>query len=113
MRIRKHYWSVPKESAMKLMKPGLIRLSGLALIAMPLLSACGGEAATATPAPAAATTAPVAATNTPAMTGAATATTAMTGGGGGLTDLAAEGIKPDAAAKGNFEFFSWWTAGGE
>jgi glucose/mannose transport system substrate-binding protein len=30
-----------------------------------------------------------------------------------LDALAAEGIKPDTAATGNFEFFSWWTAGGE
>jgi len=37
----------------------------------------------------------------------------MTSGGGGLDALAAENIKPDPAAKGNFEFFSWWTAGGE
>src|SRR5205823_6181350 len=30
-----------------------------------------------------------------------------------MDQLAAEGIKPDPNAKGKFEFFSWWTAGGE
>jgi glucose/mannose transport system substrate-binding protein len=85
------------------MKPGLIRLSGLALIAMPLLTACGGDTATATPVPAAATTAPAG----------TTPTVAVSSGGGGLTELATEGIKPDTAASGKFEFFSWWTAGGE
>src|SRR5205823_11018502 len=30
-----------------------------------------------------------------------------------MDQLAAEGIKPDPSASGKFEFFSWWTAGGE
>src|SRR5205823_4100044 len=30
-----------------------------------------------------------------------------------MDQLAAEGIKPDTSASGQFEFFSWWTAGGE
>jgi glucose/mannose transport system substrate-binding protein len=73
----------------------------LAVVLLPLLSACGGEAATATPAPPAAqpTTAPAATTG-----GASSAD---------LDALAAEGVKPDSSASGKFEFFSWWTAGGE
>ena len=37
----------------------------------------------------------------------------MSWGGGTLADLTAEGVKGDPAASGKFEFFSWWTAGGE
>ena len=35
------------------------------------------------------------------------------GAGASLAQLAAEGITPDSTASGKFEFFSWWTAGGE
>jgi glucose/mannose transport system substrate-binding protein len=131
---------------MKGLKSRLVWLLMLAIVAMPLLTACGGETATATPqaavptdttAPAAAatdTTAPAAAaTDTTAPAAGATATapamtpteagmageTPTTGGatggttGNALDQLAAEGIKPDPSASGKFEFFSWWTAGGE
>lgn len=71
------------------LKSRMTWLAGFALVVVPLLSACGDAAPTATP----------------------------TGGTGtssaALDALAAEGIKPDPAATGNFEFFSWWTAGGE
>ena len=77
-------------------KSRLTWLAGFALVVVPLLSACG-EAATPTAAPAAPTN---------------TAGTGSTGNAA-LDALAAEGIKPDTSATGNFEFFSWWTAGGE
>ena len=51
-------------------------------------------------------------TPTAAMAG-ETPTTAAMGGEDKMAALAAEGIKPDPNAKGKFEFFSWWTAGGE
>jgi glucose/mannose transport system substrate-binding protein len=77
------------------MKTRMTWLAGFALVLVPLLSACG-DAATPTAAPAP--------TNT-AGTGSS--------GSAALDALAAEGIKPDTSATGNFEFFSWWTAGGE
>ncbi len=81
-------------------------VAAAAMAAMPLLSACG--AATPVPSP----------TNTTVMTEPPTAGTTMgetpAAGGSAMMDaLAAEGIKPDPSAKGKFEFFSWWTAGGE
>ncbi|MGA7730103.1 MAG: ABC transporter substrate-binding protein [Chloroflexia bacterium] len=75
------------------MKSRMTWLAGFALVIVPLLSACG-EAAT--PVPAATNTVPAGNTGTAA-----------------LDALAAEGIKPDPSATGDFEFFSWWTAGGE
>ncbi len=79
------------------MKSRMTWLAGLVLVIVPLLSACGEEA-TPTAAPAAT----------------ATAGTGSTGvSQAALDSLAAEGIKPDPSASGNFEFFSWWTAGGE
>jgi glucose/mannose transport system substrate-binding protein len=98
-------------------KSRLAWVAGLAIVAMPLMSACG-EAATPTTAPVAPTNTTAAAipTDTPAAMGGETPT-AMAGetpaAGGGLEELAAEGIKPDTSASGSFEFFSWWTAGGE
>jgi glucose/mannose transport system substrate-binding protein len=101
-------------------------LLALVVIAMPTLAACGGETATSTPVPAATDTpaAPGAApaTDTPAaMTGetpaetppGATPFTGSIGEAPPMEQLAAEGIKPDETATGKFEFFSWWTAGGE
>jgi glucose/mannose transport system substrate-binding protein len=70
-----------------------------------VLSACGGDA-TATPPAAATNTVGAAAENTPA-------TGATEWGGGTLADLNAEGVNGDPNASGKFEFFSWWTAGGE
>ena len=112
------------------LKSRLAWAAALMVVAMPVLSACGGEAATSTPvaavatdttAPAAAaptnTTAPAAAaaTDTPAAMAGETPTsgTGATTGGGGLAGLAAEGLQPDSNAKGKLEFFSWWTSGGE
>jgi glucose/mannose transport system substrate-binding protein len=110
-------------------------LTSLLVMMALLLVACGGETATITPAaapatattapapvdtattapaPATATTAPAAATPTEAMMADMTPTTGGSmPGGGGLPELATEGITPDPAATGRFEFFSWWTAGGE
>lgn len=85
------------------MKSRMAWLSGFALVAVPLLSACG-DAATPTPA-AVPTTGTGATDNTPVP--------ASGDMQAALDALAAEGIKPDTAATGNFEFFSWWTAGGE
>src|SRR5438552_10839463 len=97
-------------------------LAALTVALMPLLSACGAETPTPTPVPPEATPTAVMAAETPttmaaetptqAMTG-ETPTTGATGATMGLDALAAEGIKPDPNAKGKFEFFSWWTAGGE
>jgi glucose/mannose transport system substrate-binding protein len=72
------------------------------MLVLPILSACGGPAATPTTAP---TTAPTAmpAGETPAAGDSSDM----------LAALAAEGIKPDTSATGKMEFFSWWTAGGE
>ena len=83
---------------MSKMKTRMAWLSGFALVAVPLLSACG-DAATPTVPPAATTGTGTSDVN-PDMQAA-------------LDALAGEGIKPDTAASGNFEFFSWWTAGGE
>jgi len=47
------------------------------------------------------------------MLGGTTPTAGGAAMGSALDQLAAEGIKPDPSASGNFEFFSWWTAGGE
>lgn len=95
-------------------------LLALAVIAMPMLAACGAETATNTPVSLATNTvaamAPTAAMAGETPTEAMMGTTPTTGGGaamGGMDALAAEGIKPDASATGQFEFFSWWTAGGE
>ncbi len=81
-------------------------LAALSMVVLPVLSACGD------PAPLA-----VSPTNTTAAMAEPTATTGsggdMTFGGGTLADLQAEGVKADASATGKFEFFSWWTAGGE
>jgi len=106
------------------LKSRLAWAAALTVIALPVMSACGGETPTDTPIPPAATTttAPAAAapTNTTApAASAATPTQAMAstpaagGSGLGLDALAAEGIKPDPSASGQFEFFSWWTSGGE
>src|SRR5947209_9266187 len=106
------------------LKSRLAWAAALTVVALPVMSACGGTTATDTPvAPAATnTTAPAAAapTNTTAAMAAATdtpaamaSTPAATGSGLGLDALAAEGIKPDPSASGQFEFFSWWTSGGE
>jgi glucose/mannose transport system substrate-binding protein len=78
---------------MNKMKSRMTWLAGFTLVVVPLLSACGDAATpTAVPAP---------------TTGTGTSSSAA------LDALAAEGIKPDPNATGNFEFFSWWTAGGE
>src|SRR5947209_5813487 len=96
-------------------KNRLALLAAFIVVLVPLLSACGGEAATATP-PAAAptnTTAAAAPTDTTAAA-APTATTATaagetpttaTAGGDKMAALAAEGVKPDSSASGKFEFF--------
>ena len=118
------------------MKSRFAWVAALLVIAMPMLAACGTESPTATVvAPTAAATdtvaPPAAATDTPAaaaptntammaaetpteatMSG-TTPTSGTTSGGGSTSDLAAEGIKADPNASGKFEFFSWWTAGGE
>src|SRR5579859_1370424 len=73
---------------MKTLQSRLAGLAVLGLIALPVITACG-DTATATVA-----------------TGGGTAAAP-------LDLLAAEGIKPDPSASGQFEFFSWWTAGGE
>ncbi|MFL5734528.1 MAG: ABC transporter substrate-binding protein [Chloroflexia bacterium] len=121
---------------MSLFKSRITWLIALAVILMPLLAACGGDTSTPTSVPAAATDTPAAAaaaaTDTPAAAATDTPAAAMTPteaamagetptaamtGTTGTTDqmaaLAAEGIKPDPSASGKFEFFSWWTAGGE
>jgi len=114
------------------LKPRLAWAAALVVVAMPIMSACGTESPTATVVPAntAEPTAMVAETPTTAMAGETpttamageTPTTAMAGetpttGTGaamsGTDALAAEGVKADPAAKGKFEFFSWWTSGGE
>src|SRR5688572_24421263 len=89
------------------------------MLVLPVLSACGGEVTTppAVPTNTSARTTDATATTGGAMTD-ATATSGTTGGdmtfgGGTLADLEAEGVKPDESATGKFEFFSWWTAGGE
>lgn len=107
-------------------------LLALVVLVMPLLAACGSETPTSTPV-ASATDTPAAApaTDTPASMAGETPTEAMAGetptgsmmgetpaAAGGtmlnlMEQLEAEGIKPDPNAKGRFEFFSWWTAGGE
>ncbi len=79
---------------------------------LPVLSACGGDS-TATVAPAAANTATAAKPSTAATATLGGASGDMSWGGGTLADLTAEGVKGDPAATGKFEFFSWWTAGGE
>src|SRR3954447_21746450 len=124
-------WLFQRRTWMNRFKSGLAWAAALVVVALPVLTACGGDA-TATPAAAPTdTTAPAAALPTATTATAATAdtpTTAMAGetptaamagetpataGGGGLDALAAEGVKPDSSASGQFEFFSWWTAGGE
>ncbi|HEX8599770.1 MAG TPA: ABC transporter substrate-binding protein [Chloroflexia bacterium] len=71
------------------------------MLTLPVLSACGGPAATPTtiaiPTEMTAET-PIAAVGEAAET---------------LAALAEEGILPDPTASGKMEFFSWWTAGGE
>jgi glucose/mannose transport system substrate-binding protein len=80
--------------------------TGAPATAIPAANTAVSEAATAV-----ATNMPEAAT---AVSGAATAVaTVVSGAGGGLPQLATEGILPDPTASGKFEFFSWWTAGGE
>lgn len=93
------------------MKSRLKWLAAGTMLVLPILSACGGPAATPTT---------PAATNTVAMAPVATDTVLAQGetpeaGGSGdmLAALAAEGITPDTGATGKMEFFSWWTAGGE
>lgn len=77
-----------------------ILISLMAIMAM-LLAAC--DIGTTTPA-----------TAIPAVnTAVSDAATAVSGTAGGLAELATEGILPDPTASGKFEFFSWWTAGGE
>ncbi|MDQ6695263.1 MAG: ABC transporter substrate-binding protein [Chloroflexota bacterium] len=105
------------------LKSHMVWASALIAVALPTLAACGGADATATsiPVPATNTTTTAAATTAPttgaAMSDTPTAAMAATPGTGGammgLDGLTAEGIKADPAAKGKFEFFSWWTAGGE
>ena len=99
----------------------LFLISLMAIMAL-LLAACDtGTGAPATAIPAANTAvseaATAVATNMPdaatAVAGAATAVSGAMTGGGGLPQLATEGILPDPTASGKFEFFSWWTAGGE
>ncbi len=93
----------------------LILVSLLAIMSL-LLAACDtGTGAQATAIPAANTAVSEAATAVApaANTAVSEAATAVTGAGGGLVQLATEGITPDPTASGNFEFFSWWTAGGE
>ncbi len=97
-----------------------ILVSLLAIMAM-LLAACDtGAGAPATAIPAAGTAvseaATAVATNVPAeaataVSGAATAVSGVDPAA--LAALAGEGITPDPTASGKFEFFSWWTAGGE
>jgi len=77
-------------------------LAALGIIVIPALSACGGDA-TPTPIP----------TATTAASAAPTPTTVLAWGGGTVQDLNAEGVSGDPNATGKFEFFSWWTAGGE
>jgi glucose/mannose transport system substrate-binding protein len=87
-------------------------LAVLTMVLVPALAACGGEA-TATPTAVTAnpTNTTASAVDTP-VTGASTATAG--GAASGMMEaLAAEGITPDPSATGKFEFFSWWTAGGE
>src|SRR5439155_7267784 len=118
---------------MSIFKTRIAWVAALAVILMPVLAACGAETPTATAVPPAATDTPAAApaTDTPAAaaatdtpmqaaetptTAAMTGTTPTTAGVSAadkLAALATEGIKPDPSAKGKFEFFSWWTAGGE
>src|SRR5687768_6963145 len=88
------------------------------MLVLPVLSACGGEVTTPGASPTNTTAVTTDATATTGGTTDATATTGssggdMTFGGGTLADLQAEGVKPDDTATGKFEFFSWWTAGGE
>ena len=104
-------------SRFKTLKSRAAWLAALSIAVLPVISACGGTTApTVSPTnTTAAMTEPTATTGS--STTDATATTGsggdMTFGGGTLADLEAEGVKPDASASGKFEFFSWWTAGGE
>ncbi|HKP52601.1 MAG TPA: extracellular solute-binding protein, partial [Chloroflexia bacterium] len=94
---------------MATIKSRLAWFASAIMVLLPVLSACGGDA---TPTAVPATNTVPAAVASP-TTGAAV--TATTGGSSSamLDALAAEGIKPDTSASGKFEFFSWWTAGGE
>lgn len=85
---------------MSVLKPRVARLAALALVALPLLSACGGDTATTTPvvAPPTNTVAPAAAPSNTAAAAAVTNTPAAVAAGSTDTAIPAMTVMPTAPA---------------